>query len=107
MHESSLSEAVLTVLRGHPGPHHRIRVHVAHPDTPVEDLAQILRIHLTTADPPPGVAEVEVVPLPRPRACAACGHGWTSAETSPACPRCGGPPLPPRHDHTIEVELLD
>ncbi len=106
MHELSLNEAVLTVLRQQPGPHRHIRVRLGSPSTPPDELAETFRVHLAAAQPPVSVDVVEVVPLPRRRMCASCGHGWDSGEFAPSCPRCGGPPRPGRHDHTLEVEVL-
>jgi hypothetical protein len=106
MHDASLANSVLSVLRRHPGPHRLVRVHVGDADHPVE-LAERLLTQLAAADPPLTAAAIEVVPRARPRICASCATAWTSTEPQPACPACAGAPLPLPHDHTIEVELLD
>ena len=107
MHESSLAESVLTVLRGQPGPHGRVRVHVADVSSSVQELTDQLRSYLAAARPPVTVTSVEVVARARQRLCAQCAASWTTPDPHPACPTCGGPPLPLPHDHRVEVELLD
>jgi hypothetical protein len=105
VHESSLASSVLAVLRTHPGPYGLVRVHVGDVSTPAAALAERVRAHLASADPPV-TAAVEVVPRTRERLCAACATAWTSAQPDPPCPACAGPALPAPHDHAVEVELL-
>ena len=106
MHEASLATTVLTVLRDHPGPPGRVRIHLWDTSTPAADLAERVATYLATAEPPVQVTGVEVVLRPRQRLCAACATGWTSAEPAPTCPTCDGPALPLPHDHRMEVEFL-
>lgn len=105
MHEASLASSVLAVLRRHPGPYGVVRVHVGDVSSPAEALAERLRTYLAAADPPI-TAEVQVRLRERERLCGACATGWTSTESDPACPSCGGAALPVPHDHAVEVELL-
>jgi Zn finger protein HypA/HybF involved in hydrogenase expression len=107
MHESSLATTVLAALRHHPGPHDHLRVHIADISSSPEELATQLRTYLAAADPPVTVARVEVVARSRQRLCAQCAATWSSPDAEPACPQCGGAPLPLPHDHRLEVELID
>jgi Zn finger protein HypA/HybF involved in hydrogenase expression len=106
MHEASLATSVLEVLRNHPGPHDRVRVHIADISSTPEELTRQLESYLASADPPVNVCNLEVVPRARERLCASCAATWLTFDHDPTCPACGGVPLPTPHDHRLEVELL-
>ncbi len=104
MHEAGLAGAVLAALREHPADGGRLRVYLWTSSPPAE-LARSITAYLAAADPPVAVPVIEVVPRAQVRTCAACAASWPSTEPDPPCPDCGGPPLPPVHDHRIEIEF--
>ena len=106
MHESGLATSVLSVLRGSPGPHRLVRVHVGDVSSPAPELAERIQTYLDAARPPVAVGAVEVVLRPRHRLCSSCAATWNSPEPAPSCPDCGGAPMPLPHDHQLEIELI-
>jgi Zn finger protein HypA/HybF involved in hydrogenase expression len=105
MHESGLAAAVAAALRKHDLGGARIRLLVTggHGNELAEDAA--LRTHLLIAAPELDGAAIEIVHLPSPRACVACGTGFEASRSDAPCPACGGSALPVPTRETIEIEL--
>ena len=71
------------------------------------DFDAALRLHLRLAAPELDSEALEIVHLPTTRLCGGCGRRFDGCGPRPACPTCGGTPLPSTTPEAAELDWPD
>jgi len=104
VHEAGLARAVAGELRERGLTVRDVRLLVWHGHDAPDAFDASLRAHLALEAPGQG-DEIEIVHLPAPRLCAACGRAFESVAAADPCPACGGTSLPAPGHEQVEIEL--